>query len=154
MLAESECYKRIKPLNLAPTLAKIDLLKFVDSKGVCAWVSDPSASAPEELLQLVRSCNLGGRYHRVFCRKLMPLQSIAPHVDNHEWLRNGNYRRFQIPLVSDPAITMRWPEDGVEVYLEPGYLYEVRYNRLHEVVNLSPNVERIHIQIDQENATI
>ena len=87
-----------------------------------------------------------------FCRKLGPRQGIAPHVD--AWMPGeADWRRFQVPLVSDPRIIMRWPDDGVELYLEPGWLYEVRFDRMHEVVN-GADIERIHLQIDQVNATI
>lgn len=48
---------------------------------------------------------------------------------------------------------MRWPDDGVEEYLEPGFLYEVRIDRTHEVVN-EADVPRVHLQVDQVNATI
>ena len=154
MLQPQEVYRRIKPLDILPALQVLDKLVFKDSKGVCAWVSDPAVQAPKELLQLVRSCGFGGEYYRVFCRKLLPLQSISPHTDEHSWMTERNIRRFHIPLVSHPSITMRWPNDNIEVYLEPGYLYEVRVDRMHEVINRSPDIERIHIQIDQGNATI
>lgn len=153
MLQEHECYRRIKSLDIQPVLKVLNKLEFVNSKGVCAWVSKPDVQAPEELLQLVQSTNLGGKYYRVFCRKLMPRQGISPHIDDHVWIREKNIRRFHIPLISHPDIKMKWPEDGIEVYLEPGYLYEVRVDRTHEVVN-NADVERIHIQIDMENATI
>mgnify|MGYP001577012541 FL=1 len=55
--------------------------------------------------------------------------------------------------MSHPDIVMRWPDDEVEVHLAPGYLYEVRYDRLHEVVNTTASA-RIHLQIDQIGATI
>ena len=151
MLELHECYKRIKSCSIEPVLKVIDKLEFIDSKGVCAWVSDPKVQAPKELIQLVRSLNLGGSYYRMFCRKLLAKQPILPHVDAHEWMTN--IRRFHIPLTSSPSITMRWPNDNVEVYLEPGYLWEVRVDRLHEVINNS-DIDRIHIQIDQRNATI
>lgn len=146
-------YRCIKPINIQPVLKVIDQLEFTDSKGVCALVSKTDVPAPQELLDLVSSLNLGGRYHRVFCRKLMPRQHIAPHVDDHDWIKKGNYRRFQIPLISHPDIKMRWPNDNVEVWLEPGFLWEVNFNKLHEVVH-NADCERIHIQVDQENATI
>ena len=47
---------------------------------------------------------------------------------------------------------MRWPAADVEVYLEPGFLWEVRVDCEHEVIN-DADVERIHIQIDQAGAT-
>ena len=152
MLLSHEVYKRIKPLNIDPVLRVIDKLKFIDSNGKCAWVTAPDSQAPSELLDLVRSAGLGGIYKRMFCRKLMPKQGIAPHID--DWMPNEiNWRRFHIPLISHPDIKMRWPNDNIELHLAPGYLYEVRYDRLHEVVNPT-EFERIHIQIDQENATI
>ena len=149
----SELYKKIKPLNIQPVLRVIDKLAFKNSEGVCAWVSDPEVQAPSELLRLVESCGLGGTYKRVFCRKLMPRQGISPHIDDHDWIKAGNYRRFQIPLVSHPDIVMRWPDEDKEVYLEPGYLWEVNFSKKHEVVN-NADVMRIHVQIDQLNATI
>jgi hypothetical protein len=89
----------------------------------------------------------------MFCRKLLAHQSIPPHVDDHKWMRGTDIRRFQLPLISHPDIKMKWPEDGVELHLAPGYLYEVRFDRTHEVIN-NTDCERIHVQIDQHNAKI
>lgn len=153
MLLSHEVYKRIKSLDINPVLRVIDRLKFIDSNGKCAWVTAPDSQAPSELLDLVRSAKLGGVYKRMFCRKLMPRQGILPHID--DWIpQEEKWRRFHIPLISDPSIKMRWPDDKVELYLEPGYLYEVRVDRVHEVVNECDTIERIHIQLDMENATI
>lgn len=152
MLAEHEVCRRIKPVDLSPVLKVLDRLEFSDSGGVCAWVTRKGSVAPPALVQLVRDLQLGGEVKRLFCRKLMPRQGIAPHVDS--WVPTEmNWRRFQVPLTSHPDIKMRWPDDGVELHLEPGYLYEVRFDRLHEVVN-DTNCERIHLQIDQVNATV
>lgn len=150
MLAASEVYKRIKAVGIGPTLAVLDKLEFADSGGKCAWVTKQGSVAPRELVDLVGGLGLGGRHGRMFCRKLMPRQGIAPHVD--DWI-DPAWRRFHVPLISHPDIKMRWPDDGVEIHLEPGYLYEVRVDREHEVIN-DTDVERIHIQIDQVNATI
>lgn len=146
----SERYRKLKPVEIGPVLSVIDRLGFVNSGGECAWVTDPESTAPEELLALVRGLRLGGTYKRVFCRKLMPHQGIPPHVD--EWVPEG-WRRFQVPLTSHPDIKMRWPDDGVEVHLAPGWLWEVDFRRRHEVVNPTGS-ERTHIQIDQDGATI
>jgi hypothetical protein len=152
MLAEHEVYRRIKPVDLAPVLGVIHTLEFSDSGGVCAWVTKQGSVAPPELVRLIHSLQLGGQTRRCFCRKLMPHQGIPAHVD--KWMpQELHWRRFQIPLVSHPDIKMRWPDDGIEVHLEPGYLYEVRFDRMHEVVNPTDR-ERIHLQIDQVNATI
>lgn len=151
-MLEHECYRRIKPVDVAPVLRVIDRLEFSDSGGVCAWVTKQGSVAPPELVRLIQSLELGGSTKRCFCRKLMPRQCIPPHVD--EWMpQELNWRRFQVPLLSHPDIVMRWPDDGVEVHLEPGWLYEVRYDRTHEVVH-NVNCERIHLQIDQVDATI
>ena len=154
MLAQHEVCKRIKKVDLRPVLDVLDKLEFVDSGGKCAWVTKPDSQAPEPLMDLVRGLDLGGKPARLFCRKLMPRQSIAPHVDDYEaaW-KVGALRRFHVPLTSHPDIKMRWPDDDVEQYLEPGYLWEVRFDRLHEVVH-NADCDRIHIQIDQINATI
>jgi hypothetical protein len=152
MLAPNECFKRIKPIHIGPVVARVRDLEFADSKGCCAWVTKPGSAAPRELLDLVNRLGLGGVTKRMFCRKLMPRQGIAPHVD--DWMpAEMLWRRFHVPLVSHPAIVMRWPNDGMETHLEPGYLYEVRFDRMHEVVN-GADSERIHIQIDQVDATI
>lgn len=153
MLLDHEVYKCIKKIDIEPVLRVIDKLEFENSGGVCAWVTKRDSIAPPELIVLLQKLNLGGRPKRVFCRKLMPFMGIAPHVDDHDWMKESNIRRFQIPLVSHPDIKMKWPEDGIEVHLEPGYLYEVRVDRTHEVIH-NADCERIHLQIDQENATI
>lgn len=137
-------------MDILPVLADLDKLEFENSGGVCAWVTRKGSVAPKSLMDLVSSLNLGGTTQRLFCRKLMPHQNIDLHVDDHDWMKEC--RRFQIPLVSDPEIRMRWPDDDVDVYLEPGWLYEVRVDRPHEVIN-NADIERIHIQIDQRNAT-
>lgn len=96
--------------------------------------------------------NLGGFTQRLLLRKLGPRQGMAPHVDT--WMAaEADWRRFHVPLVSNPMIRMRWPDDGVDTWLEPGWLYEVRFDRLHEVVNPT-DCERVHLQIDQQGATI
>lgn len=151
-LLKSEVYRKIKAINIGPTLSVIDKLEFSDSGGVCAWVTKSGSVMPDEMRQLIGELQLGGQVKRLFCRKLLPYQGIPPHVD--DWMPDETeWRRFQVPLVSHPEIKMRWPDDGVELYLEPGFLYEVRFDRLHEVVNNAP-VERIHIQIDTVDSTI
>lgn len=155
MLAPHEVFKCIKPVNIEPVLRVVDRLEFEDSGGKCAWVTKRGSTAPSELIWLLASLGLGGESRRVFCRKLMPGQGIAAHVDNYEapWKIGGTMRRFHVPLLSDPRVRMRWPDDGVEKYLEPGFLWEVRFDRLHEVIH-EADVPRIHLQIDQVNATI
>lgn len=107
---------------------------------------------PAALIQWVNDLNIGGVRKRMIVRKLSPYQGIAVHTD--EWMMNQeDWRRFQIPFKTHPDIVMRWPEDDEEVHLEAGYLWEVDYTRPHEVINNTAS-ERIHIQIDQQNAEI
>jgi len=155
ILAPHEVCRRIKPVDISQVLGVIDRLEFADSGGKCAWVTKQGSVAPPQLVQLLQGLDLGGESRRVFCRKLMPRQGIAAHVDDYEapWKIGGVMRRFHVPLVSHPMVRMRWPEDGIEQYLEPGWLWEVRFDRLHEVVH-EADCERIHLQIDQVNATI
>lgn len=99
---------------------------------------------------------LGGKPRRRFCRKLLARENIVPHIDEHIWIVKAgrDFRRFQVPVVTHPDIVMRWlAPDDVEVHLEPGWVYEVRHDRMHEVVNPT-DTDRIHIQIDQMGATI
>ena len=156
MLASAECYRLVKPVNIAPLLAALDALQFVRAGNMAgaapALVTIPSAELPETVTRFVAGLGLGGRTHRRFFRRLEPGQGIPLHVD--DWIPvASNLRRFQVPVVTHPEIIMRWPYDGVEAHLAPGFLYEVRYDRHHEVVNTTAS-ERLHLQIDQIGATI
>ncbi len=72
---------------------------------------------------------------------------MAPHIDTF-LAGEADWRRFQVPLISHPDIRMCWPNEGVDVHLAPGNLYEVRFDILHEVTNPT-NTTRTHLQIDQ-----
>ena len=158
MLASAEVYRRVKPVEIASVLAVLPQMPFVD---ICVGSTDPNhppcavvvpSTVPREVLDFIEGLELGGAPHRVFLRRLGPGQGIPPHIDS--WIPvEANIQRFHVPLVSHPDVTMRWPDDMIEVHLETGWLWEVRYNRLHEVVNPT-DTERVHIQIDQVGATI
>ena len=158
MLTGDEVYRIIKPVDLFPILHDFHAMQFVsvnqggaDTKRYPCDVVLSDKFTPA-LREFIEQLDLGGETARAILRRLSPFQSIPPHVD--DWMPDQTkWRRFQVPIVSDPEIRMRWPDDGIEVYLEPGYLYEVRFDRLHEVNN-SADVERVHLQIDQINATI
>ena len=155
---ETEVVRRIRAVDISSVLAALGTMPFV---AICQGSTDPKhppcsvvvpSTTPAVVTSLVASLALGGSPHRVFLRKLGPHQGIPPHVD--DWVpADSGIRRFHIPLVSHPDIKMRWPDDGVELHLAPGWLYEVRFNRLHEVVNPTP-YERVHVQIDQIGATV
>jgi hypothetical protein len=154
-----EVFRWIKAVNIDPILAALDQVQFVPAnigstnpaKAPC-YVPLPGRPLPPAIQQAVEELDLGGETKRILLRKLAPRQGMPPHVD--DWMPEElDWHRFQLPLISHPDIKMRWPEDGVEIHLEPGNLYEVRFDRLHEIVNKG-DVERIHLQIDQIGATI
>ena len=157
-LRADQCYQVCKPVNLEPVLAILDRLHFVyvnqgstDVYKTPARIVKPD-TFPAELKQLIADLGLGGQVGRHMIRELGPRQGIAPHVD--AWMpAEKDWRRFQLPITSHPDIVMRWPDDGVSVHLAPGWLYEVRFDRKHEVVH-GADVARLHLQLDQVNATI
>ena len=157
-LAADQCYQVCKPVNLGPVLSILDRLRFsFVNKGSTDVYKTPSRVVlpqhfPAELKQLIADLDLGGRAGRHMIRELTPRQSIAAHIDT--WMpAEQHWRRFQLPLTSHPDIIMRWPDDNVSVHLEPGYLYEIRYDRTHEVIH-GADVTRLHLQLDQVSATI
>lgn len=153
-LQDGEVYRRIRPVDLAPVLGVLHGLRYTRSGQTGKYVADVvlGADLPLEVWRLVASLDLGGSLGRAIIRKLGPRQHIPTHVD--DWMpKEHDWRRFQVPLTSHPEIKMRWPDDGVEMHLEPGWLYEVRYDRTHEVVH-GADCDRLHLQVDQVNATI
>ena len=157
-MQQGEVCTLVKAVDIGPVLSLLDRLPF---HAVGIGSTDPNkppchvvlqVSFPKELMAFVESLELGGELGRAIVRKLDKYVGIPPHVD--AWVpKEEGWRRFQVPLISHPDIKMRWPDDGVEVHLAPGNLYEVRFDRLHEVINPT-DVERIHLQIDQIAATI
>lgn len=153
------CCQRIKPVDISAIVEIVGGLPFVPAnvgsanpeKSPC-FVVPSGHPLPRDVAEFVAGLGLGGDTRRILFRKLGPRQGMPRHVDR--WMRDeADWRRFQVPLVSDPSVVMRWPDDGVEVHLKPGFLYEVRFDRTHEVVN-GWDGERIHLQIDQVGATI
>lgn len=155
-LGPRECFRAVKPIDLSPVQEVLGRLQFIAVGGSSAakYKCDVVLMQhfPPQLHALIAGLDLGGSLARAVVRRLAPRQAIPPHVD--AWMpEESDWRRFQVPLVSDPSVVMRWPDDGAELYLAPGWLYEVRFDRLHDVVN-GWDGERIHLQIDQVNATI
>lgn len=153
-----ECCRLIKPVDIGAVLGILDRLQFVhvnqggttsDRYGCDVVLQD---KFPTELKQFLVDLNLGGDCARAILRRLPPRQSIPPHVD--KWMpAEADWRRFQVPIITHPDIIMRWPDDDVSVHLAPGFLYEVRFDRTHQVDH-NADIARIHLQIDQVNATI
>lgn len=159
-MKENEVYRLVKSVDIEPILAIWDRLPFflanpagdrADPKKMPCHVVLP-IKFPKEVNDFIAGLGLGGELARAVIRKLDPYQGIPPHID--EWMpQETDWRRFQVPLITHPDIKMRWPDDDVELHLEAGNLYEVRFDRMHEVVNPTP-VARAHLQIDQIDATI
>ena len=153
-LAPDQCYRAIKPVDIGPTLAVMDKLDFF-AAGLSSpkmYKCDVALNLPLEMEQLLDDLELGGKLARAVARRLAPRQSIPPHID--DWMpKEKDWRRFQVPLITDASVVMRWPDDGQETHLMAGWLYEVRFDRTHEVIN-EWDGERVHLQIDQVDATI
>lgn len=145
----------MKAVDIAPVLKDLDRLQFISvnqagGKYPCDVVL--SATFTPAINEFIESLGLGGRTARAMLRRLDAFQSIPPHVD--DWMpKEMNWSRFQVPLTSHPDIVMRWPEDGVAVHLKPGFLYQVRFDRTHQVDH-NANCSRVHLQIDQIDSTI
>jgi len=155
-LTDSEVYRQIKSVDLAPTLSVLDALPYVavgqssPDKYKCDVIL--RGAFPKEVHDLIAGLDLGGETARAVIRRLRPGQHIPPHID--QWMpQEADWRRFQVPLVSHPDVIMAWPDDDVAVHLEPGFLYEVRFDRKHQVTH-NGDVDRVHLQIDQVGATI
>lgn len=159
-LRDDQCCQVVAPVDVEPVLAVWDRLPFFSinyhldgsdpNKPACDVVLE--RSFPPEVKAFLAGLGLGGRTGRAILRRLPPRRGIPAHVD--QWMPGeANWRRFQIPLITHPDILMRWPSDGVSVHLAPGFIYEVRFDRLHEVVNPT-DVQRTHLQVDQVDASI
>lgn len=152
------CYRVVKPVDIQPILDVVDKLEFFHANQGGATPDRYACDVvlrikfPKVVNEFIENLGLGGEVARAIFRRLPPRQSIPPHID--KWMpAEANWSRFQVPIISDPSIIMGWPEKHTAVYLKPGFLYEVRYDITHEVVN-SWDGERIHLQIDQVDATI
>lgn len=132
--------RKLRAVDISVPLAGLFETHFVDTGGTNGWIAKPDWLS-------VFAATLGlGKVVRTLVRRLPPGQGIPPHIDE-PMFSDKRERRFHVPLLTHPGVTMRWPEDNVEMHLEAGYLYEVDYTRLHEIVNRAP-VDRIHVQIN------
>ena len=150
--------RRIKPVDIAAVLGALHRMQFVHvnqggntaERYACDVVlADKFAQSVSDLIS---GLELGGRTARAILRRLPARQCIPAHVD--AWMPDGlDWHRFQLPLITDPRVVMQWPDDGIAEHLEAGWLYEVRYDRKHEVIH-GADCARIHLQIDQIDSTI
>lgn len=160
-LGPGQYWQVVASVDVGPAVADVVALPWretnkgstVPHKSPC-WTVPPGAALSASVAGLIDRVEwmLGGETQRFVFRKLGPGQGMAPHVDRllseeYDW------RRFQVPIVTDHRVVMRWPGAGVEVHLQPGLVYEVRVDELHEVVN-GADIARIHLQIDQTGSVV
>lgn len=139
----SELCRKLRPVDITGPLAQLASTQFIDTGGTNGWVANPPW-----LRAFIETLQPEGNVTFACVRKLPPYQNIPPHID--AWKNRPNVgKRYHVPLLTHPDVTMRWPEDGVEVHLEAGWLYEVCYTRLHEVVHRAP-VDRVHLHYNVE----
>lgn len=157
-LGDNQCYQIVKAVDVSPVLACLGRLSWYGVPGDARDPNKPPCTValsdkwPREIHDWIAGLDLGGTPGRYIIRKLAPGQHIPRHVD--AWMPGEmDWRRFQIPLVTEPSVVMGWPTDDVYVHLEVGHLYEVRYDREHEVIH-GGMADRVHLQIDQVGASI
>lgn len=138
--ASSKLCRKIRPVDIGAVLQALPSVEFEDTGG-----SNGCIAYPEWLAEFAASLNLGEVTFAVV-RKLPPGRNIPPHIDTVRGRANHG-QRYHVPLITHPLVTMRWPLDGEEHHLEAGWLYEVDYTRLHEIVHRAP-VDRIHVQVN------
>lgn len=129
---------RLRPIDIRAALAHLETTTFRDTGGTNGWIAEPTW-----LQAFVQGLALEGHVTYACCRKLPAGQGIPAHIDPS---KPGEHR-FHVPLVTHPAVTMRWPLAGEEHHLGAGYLYEVQFDQLHEIVHRAP-VDRVHVQIN------
>src|SRR5689334_8950684 len=133
---------KLRRVDISQALRELPSTVFVDTGG-----SNGHIARPYWLEGFVAPLKLG-TVILAQIRKLPAYQGIPAHIDSPSMnpaLNAG--RRYHVPLITHPLVTMRWPEDGEEHHLEAGWLYEVDYTRLHEIVHRAP-VDRVHVQIN------
>ena len=131
---------KIREVDITEVLSLLPGVDFVDTGGTNGWIA-----SPEWLMPFVDSLSVG-KISSAVCRLLPPFQGIPAHIDSGNNSFNVG-RRFHVPLVTHPDVTMVWPNEGITEHLEAGYLYEVDHRTLHEVVNRAPT-RRVHIQFN------
>ncbi len=151
------CFRRIRQVDIKAVAEECGRLQFIsvnqNNAEKCACRVLLEAHFTPAIKQFIESLELGGRQARAVFRMLPKGQGIDPHTDT--WMPEElDWHRFQLPIATHPSILMRWPDDGVEAHLAQGFLYEVNYSRKHEVINTQEEVDRIHLQIDQIDASI
>jgi len=89
----------------------------------------------------------GKRLGRVMLAKMLEESSIPLHRDPGPYFQT--YRRFHVPIITNPMVLFKCGHNDKEMYMEAGSLYQLNNLWLHGVDNYSP-YERIHVIIDIE----
>lgn len=137
-----ECYRRLCRVDISELLTKLPAVNFVDTGGPNGWLAAPK---PDWLVPFIKTLT-NEPFTFPMIRKLPAYQGLPPHKDHWGNLPNVG-RRMHVPLVSHPDVVMCWPDDGVEVHLEPGWLWEVNFLKLHAVRHMAP-VDRVHLHFN------
>ena len=130
--------KRMRKVDITEALLALPATEFLDSGGTNGWLAHP-----EWLKDFVDGLALDGKVKVAVLRMLPSFQGIPLHTD---FAPQGE-RRFHVPLVTHPAVAMRWPDARVDEHLESGYLWFVDHTQPHEVIHKAP-INRVHVQID------
>ena len=139
----TQLWQKHHRVDITLPLSELPNTKFINTGGTNGWVAQPAWMHP-----FIATLAPEGKVTFACLRKLPPYQNIPPHID--AWKNRPNVgKRFHVPLLTHPLVKMRWPDDGEEVHLEAGWLYEVCFTRLHEVVHLAP-VDRVHLHFNVE----
>ncbi len=69
---------------------------------------------------------------------------ILPHTDDFGDAVRSASRHCHIPLITDPAAVMGFPDDDVITHLQTGRLYAIDETRRHYVENPS-HIDRVHL---------
>lgn len=133
--------RKIRQVDISTALAALPETEFRNTGGTNGHIAFPLW-----LTDFVQSLELNGRATYAVVRKLPAYQGIPPHIDHGVPEINSGHR-YHVPLLTDSRVTMRWPDDGEEHHLEAGWLYEVDYTRLHEIVHRA-STDRIHVQVN------
>lgn len=137
----NDCYQKIRPVDISEILPLLPSVNFVNTGGTNGWVA-----RPEWLHDFIASLKPEGRVTFTCLRKLPAYQNIPPHIDSWENIPNLGIR-YHVPLLTHPDVKMCWPDDGVEVHMEAGWLWSVNFHKLHEVRHLAP-IDRIHLHFN------
>ena len=142
------CYRELETFDPALLVALLPTFvwksEYKNSYSLGCLRAEIHAASQEQMAAIYKLANSYGPSSRGDLRKVPPNGAITPHRDMNV---GKDERRIHWPLVSHPDIKMIWPEEGVELHLVPGQVYEVNPHQLHTIVNPT-SVDRVHLVLD------